>query len=429
LDGFIQSDTLDFSCVLSGDSKLEVMDFDCDSIGNQIYFLKYIGKQFFHGQQFDCIDGNERYVIMKLNAAGNLIWKQDLNMTLANISIANIGLLSDGNIVLALTHGIGIGVTTQYTYSLGGRNFSFNNLYSNIIKLNINGQYIFNKSISNVFFTFFDINNNNAAGFIYKNFSNSSYPFIAELINCNSNTLARIWQYIAPLNTISNFFSIGMHPTENSIYYTYTSTVINTTTLKLAKFENASTTILISLGTASGPNSSYGYGYNKQNGIAFINNTIHLSTPTYWSVTFNNQTYNGFLHLSVSSINNTLTNVFIRSRGDGRDLNTIWMKRCGSYIIESVRCSENIISSAQQAYEYLFNIYDEAGNIKYSNFNCVSIYNNQVNLANIQSYSNKIIISGSYFNQVNSFQFLNFNLTRRNSNIFDSFVFYLNLPN
>jgi hypothetical protein len=247
------------------------------------------------------------------------------------------------------------------------------------------------------------------------------------MINCNSNALTRIWQYVAPLNTNSSFLSIGIHPTENSIYHTYTSTVISTTTLKLAKFENASTTNLISLGTAQGPNSSY--GFNNQNGIAFINNTIHFSTPTYWSVTFNNQTYNGFLHLSVSSINNTLTNVFVRSRGDGSDLNIIWMKRCGSNIIESVRCSEYYISGGQTAYDYLFNIYDEAGNIKYSNFNIASIYNNQVNLANIQSYSNKIIISGSYFNQVNSFQFLNFNLTRRNSNIFDSFVFYLNLPN
>ena len=428
LDGYIQSDSLDYSCILSDTKRLEIMDFACDSIGNQIYFLKYIGKQFFYGQQFDCIDGNERYVLMKLNASGNLIWKQDLNLTFAEISFAKIGLLTDGNIVLALTHYIGIGIATQYTYSIGGRSFSFNNYYTNIIKLNSNGQYLYNKTFLNISFSFFDVNNNNVAGYIYRNINSNtvSYSFIVEMLNCNSSTLSRIWQYTSPSSSNVDFISVGIHPTENSIFYTYVSTYITTITLKLAKFINSSSVNLISLGSVT-TSWQGNYGQFNQMGISFINNNIQVNTPTKWSITFNNQIYNGLLHLTLSSLDYTLSNVF--EENTNKNLSKIKIRKCGSSIVEILVTANYSSLTYETGYEYLFNIFNEDGNLQYSTSNQIVNGNDPIEFISFCTSRNKLIVAGNSYNSISDLKFLNFSLIQRNNNRINPFVFYLNLPN
>ena len=365
---------------------------------------------------------------MKLNADGNLIWKQDLNLTFAEISFAKIGLLTDGNIVLALTHYIGIGIATQYTYSIGGRSFSFNNYYSNIIKLNSNGQYLYNKTFLNISFSFFDVNNNNVAGYIYRNINSNtvSYSFIVEMLNCNSSTLSRIWQYTSPSSSNVDFISVGIHPTENSIFYTYVSTYITTITLKLAKFINSSSVNLISLGSVT-TSWQGNYGQFNQMGISFINNNIQLNTPTKWSITFNNQIYNGLLHLTLSSLDYTLSNVF--EENTNKNLSKIKIRKCGSSIVEILVTANYSSLTYETGYEYLFNIFNEDGNLQYSTSNQIVNGNDPIEFISFCNSRNKLIVTGNSYNAISDLKFLNFSLIQRNNNRINPFVFYLNLPN
>jgi hypothetical protein len=433
LQGYVQSADFTDECA-STSNYLRIQDFDTDSAGNILFALIYVGNQKFYGETLMCENGKEQEVLMKFTKTGTLIWRQDITSVGIDgnlVPIRKVRFLSTGEIMLGLATW-DINRTLPLNYMIGNHNFSTNGVTVNFIKLDANGQYISNRIVSGATgLTFFDVNASNICGAVYYN---NSINYSSILIDVSVLALPIINQYSFP--TTTNIQAIGMPENENSIYFSLIELTSGIKTMALYRINTNGLNYIISLGNTSGSSSTSNNTNNidkSPKSIVFTGNYVHLISPDNWSINLNgsNTTSLNVYHIVIQkniSGNYSLTKIIELQKGSPDYCYSLHnINNCVSEFLFSGSSGGSDLNCF-----YMYKNYSDSGVIKNSFRKRIYISSTgyPIEISNICSYSNKLIIGGIYGDNFNPLVdgFLNFSLPPLMKNLYNPYLLYLNFP-